>query len=171
MWEWQTGADVPMERSADGGDDGTTAGDESEPAAAELGEPGIASAAVDLPGAIAEARGSAESATPPVTAAALSADAAPGESVEGDGPRPEPARVQDAISLGVAGERVEVHDAVVFAAAAGEMTADDSLIVVGAVGSLGGNARVLLDVPAALAFGAGCGVVFALLARLLRRRG
>jgi hypothetical protein len=95
-----------------------------------------------------------------------SSPAAPAEAAEPD------RVVHDAAVVSIAGQHVSVADSAVVAVAAGTMEADDSLIVVGAIGSLGGNARVLFDVPSALAFGAAFGAVFALLVRLLGgRRG
>lgn len=80
--------------------------------------------------------------------------------------------VQDAAVGSVAAERVVVRDAAIAMLTAGEVEAHDSLIVVGAIGSLSGDAKVLFDAPAALAFGAGLGLALAVFGRLFggRRR-
>ena len=81
-----------------------------------------------------------------------------------------PAVVQDSAAASVVGERVEVSDSLVISAVADELHATDTLIVVGTVGSLSGNAHVLISPQAALAFGAGLGLVLAVAGRLLRGR-
>jgi len=78
--------------------------------------------------------------------------------------------VQNTMALAVAGEGIEVADSMIGALAAGSVTANDSLILLAAVGALDGDARVVLDTKAALALGAGLGVVLVVAGRLLGRR-
>mgnify|MGYP001095685929 CR=1 FL=1 len=75
--------------------------------------------------------------------------------------------IHDAAVLSVAGRRLDVRDAVIGSLAARDVEAHDTLVVVGTVGTLRGDARVLFDVPSAIAFGAALGAVLALLGRVL----
>jgi hypothetical protein len=143
---------------ANGGIDGDRAG-EAGPVAREAALADAKAPAAD------EARGSATPSAAVVSDAPIAAAAEAG--MEGE---PADDRViHDAAVGSVAGQRVAVRDSAVGVVAAGEVEAHDSLIVVGAIGSLSGEAKVLVDVPAALAFGAGLGLALALFGWLLGR--
>ena len=79
--------------------------------------------------------------------------------------------VRDAAVASVSGNHVEIGDSAVLTLTAGSVEASDTLIVVGTVGKLGGNARVLIDMRAALAFAVVTGLVFAVAVRLISGGG